>query len=163
MQIDKIIEKVREIVKNADEAPGSIVLATYTKDEFEELRPGEDYDAFKKRERQVAERLAAEGIAGAVVFQEIDSVGFYRYLAAERLPNNEASRSAYAALKYNAGSGRKEKKMKYITRDREAGNSIDEFATMAEAEAAIERYEAEDMEMGTYEPNFYEVAEIEEA
>lgn len=100
MQIDKIIEKVREIAEKAGKAPGSVVLATYTKDEFEELRPGEDYDAFKKLERRVAERLASEGIAGAVTFQEIDSVGFYRYLAAEKLPNNEASRSAYAVLKY---------------------------------------------------------------
>ena len=52
--------------------------------------------------------------------------------------------------------------MKYITRDREAGNIIDEFATMAEAEAAIERYEAEDQAQGIYEPDFYEAAEIEE-
>ncbi len=101
MQIDEIVKKVRNIAEKAGNAPGSVVLATYTKDEFEELRPGEDYDAFKKRERRVAERLAAEGIAGAVAFQEIDSVGFYRYLAAEGLPNNEAARSAYAVLKYS--------------------------------------------------------------
>ena len=52
--------------------------------------------------------------------------------------------------------------MKYITRDREAGNVIDEFATLAEAEAAIEKYEADDKEEGIYEPDFYEVAEIED-
>ena len=52
--------------------------------------------------------------------------------------------------------------MKYVTRDREAGNVIDEFATMAEAEAAIEEYEAEDLKNGVYEPDFYEAAEIED-
>lgn len=112
MQIDEIIKKVREIAEKAGKAPRSVVLATYTKDEFEELRPGEDYDKFKKRERQVAERLSAEGIAESVVFQEIDSVGFYRYLAAEKLQNNEASRSAYAVLKYSGellpSAGKKE-------------------------------------------------------
>lgn len=52
----------------------------------------------------------------------------------------------------------------YITRDSEAGNVIDEFATLEEARAAIERYEAEDKKDGNYEPGFYEIynAETEE-
>ena len=52
--------------------------------------------------------------------------------------------------------------MKIVTRDREAGNIIDEFNTMEEAEAAILAYENEDRRLGIYEPDFYEAAEIED-
>lgn len=50
---------------------------------------------------------------------------------------------------------------KYVTRDREAGNVIDEFNTREEAEAAVLRYEEEDVKFDQFEENFYEVAEIE--
>jgi hypothetical protein len=53
--------------------------------------------------------------------------------------------------------------MKYITRDREAGNVIDEFATREAAQEAIEQYELDDQRQGIYEPDFYEVAAIDEA
>lgn len=48
--------------------------------------------------------------------------------------------------------------MKYIIRDREAGNKIDEVATMEEAEKMIEEFEAEDKADGTYTEDFYEIA-----
>lgn len=48
-------------------------------------------------------------------------------------------------------------KIKYITCDREAGNIIDEFATLSEAEAAIRAYEEEDRANGCYEENFYQI------
>lgn len=47
--------------------------------------------------------------------------------------------------------------MKFYTRDREAGNRIDEFNTREEAESAIAAYEKEDMADGTYTPDFYEI------
>lgn len=47
--------------------------------------------------------------------------------------------------------------MKYIIRDREAGNVIDKFATQEEAELALQEYEEEDKRDGTYEPDFYEI------
>ena len=52
-----------------------------------------------------------------------------------------------------------DRKMTYVTRDREAGNVIDEFDTLKEAEEAIRKYEEEDKTDGTYAPNFYEIAE----
>lgn len=52
--------------------------------------------------------------------------------------------------------------MKYIIRDREAGNFIDEFKTLAEAKNTLEDYEAEDKEDGTYTENFYEIVEVSE-
>ena len=50
---------------------------------------------------------------------------------------------------------------KYVTRDREAGNIIEYFNTKEEAEQAIEEYEKADKAEGIYEPDFYEVAELE--
>lgn len=49
--------------------------------------------------------------------------------------------------------------MKYILRDREAGNAIEEFYTREEAEQALKNYEAEDKREGIYEPDFYEITE----
>ena len=51
--------------------------------------------------------------------------------------------------------------MKYITRDREAGNEIERFATEEEAVIAVGEYEDEDRKNGDYTDGFYEVAEIE--
>lgn len=49
--------------------------------------------------------------------------------------------------------------MRYIVRDREAGNVIDEFETKEAAEMALAKYEEEDKSNGIYEEGFYEVAE----
>ncbi len=49
--------------------------------------------------------------------------------------------------------------MKYVVRDSEAGNVIDEFETKEAAEMAIAKYEAEDKGNGVYKEGFYEVAE----
>lgn len=46
---------------------------------------------------------------------------------------------------------------RYITRDREAGNVIDCFSTLAEARKAIEAYERSDKAEDIYEKNFYEI------
>lgn len=51
---------------------------------------------------------------------------------------------------------------KFITRDREAGNKIEEFATYEEAQAAIAAYEAEDKENGDFTEDFYEIYEEDE-
>jgi len=47
----------------------------------------------------------------------------------------------------------------YIVRDSESGNIIDEFATLDEAQNAIEFYEDEDRDEGSYDENFYEIVE----
>lgn len=44
-----------------------------------------------------------------------------------------------------------------ITRFRETGDKIDEFATYEEAKAAIAAYEAEDKEEGNFTDDFYEI------
>lgn len=51
--------------------------------------------------------------------------------------------------------------MKYIIQDREAGNFIDEFNSLEEAEDMIAQYEREDTLQGCYEPDFYEIVEID--
>ena len=47
--------------------------------------------------------------------------------------------------------------MKYWTRDREAGNKIECFETLEEAQKAIEAYEDQDKNEGTFEEDFYEI------
>ena len=81
------------------ENPGAVIaVATYTAEEFAELRKGENYALFKQQERKFAEALVNAGVpAGRVVFVEIDSVGYYRFIAERKMELGEASRSAYAA------------------------------------------------------------------
>ena len=50
----------------------------------------------------------------------------------------------------------------WATRVRETGDVIDLFPSREEAEARIEEYEEEDRREGTYEPDFYEVARLDE-
>lgn len=52
--------------------------------------------------------------------------------------------------------------MRYITRDREAGNEIDRFETVEEARQAIADYEAIDREDKTYTEDFYEIYDNQE-
>lgn len=46
---------------------------------------------------------------------------------------------------------------RYETRDSIAGNVIDWFDTIEEANEAIQRYEEEDKKDGYFEPDFYEI------
>lgn len=50
----------------------------------------------------------------------------------------------------------------YIIQDSEAGNFIDSFSTLEEAEKVLLQYEEEDRENGTYEEGFYEIVEADE-
>lgn len=53
-------------------------------------------------------------------------------------------------------------KTKYILQDREAGNFIDAFDSLEEAEKALSEYEEEDKKDGNYTPDFYEIEKGEE-
>lgn len=52
--------------------------------------------------------------------------------------------------------------MKYIIRDREAGNIIESFKTLEEAEKKLKKFEEEDKKDGIYIDNFYEITQLEE-
>ena len=45
----------------------------------------------------------------------------------------------------------------YEIRDREAGNLVDSFHSMEEAEICLKRYEADDKADGNFVENFYEI------
>lgn len=47
----------------------------------------------------------------------------------------------------------------FYIQDREAGNKIDSFNTLSEAQKALAMYEEVDKADGTYTPNFYEIVE----
>ena len=51
---------------------------------------------------------------------------------------------------------------KYIIRDREAGNVIEEASSYYEATEIIDRYESEDKEEGIYTIDFYEIIKRED-
>ncbi|MBR1935656.1 MAG: hypothetical protein IJ835_06360 [Muribaculaceae bacterium] len=51
--------------------------------------------------------------------------------------------------------------MKFTVECRENGIVIDEFDYLDQAREALEKYEAEDIEDGTYEPNFYSIGTTE--
>lgn len=51
-------------------------------------------------------------------------------------------------------------KANYVIRDREAGNVIDKFNTLEDAQIELARYEENDKMDGIYEPDFYEIVEL---
>ena len=110
MSILSDAEQQAEIVERmAQEHPdAALVLATYTREEFEELRPEENYDRFKMGERMFLEMLMPE-VAARVIFQEIDSAGFYRYLARSGMSNDESGRAAYATFLHTQEKKKEEK------------------------------------------------------
>lgn len=50
---------------------------------------------------------------------------------------------------------------KYLIQDRQAGNIIDEFDNKEAAQKALELYKEDDKRNGDYEPDFYEIKEVE--
>ena len=56
----------------------------------------------------------------------------------------------------------REKKMKYIIQVREDERVLEEFATEEEAFETLMDYERQDRYQGCYEPDFYEIVEVEE-
>lgn len=69
------------------------------------------------------------------------------------------------ALHYETGENYKfdyikeNRSMKVYTADKETGTFIDEFESIEEAKAAIEKYERADKADGTYEEDFYDVVD----
>ncbi|MCP3967817.1 MAG: hypothetical protein GY750_15400 [Lentisphaerae bacterium] len=55
-----------------------------------------------------------------------------------------------------------DKKMffRYLIRERECKQVIEKFATLEEAEAALEQYEKEDKEGRVFSANYYEIVEL---
>lgn len=99
LNLKEIFRILKEIDTQTEGDQQGIVIATYTKDEFDELKPGEDYELFKLIERYVIEDLASAGIDN-VFFQQIDSVAYYKFLAENNLEHNQASISHFANITY---------------------------------------------------------------
>lgn len=94
--VEKQIQAAMDLLGQKEN--GQVVIATYDRDEFAELRRGEDYDAYKKQERAFAEGLAARGLLGRIKFQPITAEGYYHWLAGHPdVQPGEAARAVYAA------------------------------------------------------------------
>ena len=62
----------------------------------------------------------------------------------------------------NEGTLKEVNKMsKFIIQDKEAGNYIDSFTTLKEAQQALREYETQDKAEGIYTPNFYGIIEAD--
>ena len=99
MNLSIIEQQVAFVKRMVAENPGAVLaIATYTAEEFAELRKGEDYNEFKRSEREFAEALCRAGVPPHnISFVEIDSAGYYRFIAERKMKLGESSRSAYAA------------------------------------------------------------------
>jgi hypothetical protein len=49
---------------------------------------------------------------------------------------------------------------KYVIQDKEAGNIIDKFSSLKDAEKELNEFEKSDLEDGNFEPDFYEIQEV---
>lgn len=99
LHIEAILKFIRETNEKEGREQQGIVIATYTQEEFAELKPGEDYELFKLTERYVAEDLVNLGIDN-VNFQEVDSIAYYKFIAEHNLPNDQASISFFANCEF---------------------------------------------------------------
>jgi hypothetical protein len=103
-KINATILQIQNVLAEADKASNGecqgIVIADYTREEFKELKPGEDWFEFAAIQTAVAERLKELGIADRVILHPVDSVKYYRFLAENKLENTPASISYFAAVDY---------------------------------------------------------------
>ena len=112
-KIKAAIQQIRKVLAEADKASGGkcagIVVADYTKEEFAELKPGEDWLEFAEIQTMVAEKLKELGIANRVILHPVDSVKYYRFFAENELENNQASVSYFAVVDYQKSQENKDK------------------------------------------------------
>lgn len=104
-KVNASIRQIRKVLAEADKAATGgecrqVVIADYSREEFEELKPGEDWLEFAEIQTLVAERIKELGLADRVVLHPVDSVKYYRFLAEKNLENNPASISYFAAVDY---------------------------------------------------------------
>lgn len=99
LNMKEILQILKETDRKIEGDRSGVVIATYTAEEFAELKPGEDYELFKLVERYVIEDLAAKGIKN-VFFQQVDSVEYYKFIAEQNLENNPASIAYFANITY---------------------------------------------------------------
>ena len=97
------IKAILDLVKQ-EGAPDKIVLATYNREEYAELHRNPNdmsYEDHQELVKAISEALVDFNISDRVVFQEIDSVEYYRWLAKRGLTDSDASRATFASAKYD--------------------------------------------------------------
>ena len=96
--------------------------------------------------------------------QESDDLTIYKGTAdelreqAELMMKHAGSNAGGAHARKSARSIMEVIGDQYRTQDREAGNAIDSFAFLRDAQKAIEQYETDDKDDEDYTPDFYEIA-----
>lgn len=99
-QVEFVKKKLRELDAQTGGECQGLIIADYTKEEFEKIRPDDDWSGYIEQRFLFTCMLQRENIAEKVIFQQIDFDGFSAYCAKNGLDNNEASRGLYAVQKY---------------------------------------------------------------
>ena len=103
---EKVAAEIEKILRS-EGAPDAIVIASYaSREDYAELNrdPSEmSYDEHMQTVKLIAERLAAAKLANRVIFQDIESGEYWRWLAKNNLPDNRSVRGLFADLKYHGG------------------------------------------------------------
>ena len=80
---------------------GAIVLADYTEESFRSIRPDEDWHTYLSQRQKLMLKLRGSKYRDRVRHMPIDDAeDFFSWLRINGMENNEASRSTYAALRY---------------------------------------------------------------
>ena len=99
-QVEFVKTKLSELDAQTGGECKGLIIADYTKDEFEKIRPEDDWSGYIEQRFLFTCMLQRENIGERVIFQQIDFDGFSAYCKKHQYDNNEATRCAYAVHKY---------------------------------------------------------------
>ncbi len=102
-QVEFVKNKLRELDKQTGGECHGLIIADYTKEDFEKIRPNDDWSGYIEQRFLFTSILQREGIEANVIFQQIDFEGFVKFCEENKLENGEHSRGLYAAHKYGKG------------------------------------------------------------
>lgn len=108
-QVEFVKNKLRELDKQTGGECQGLIIADYTKEEFEKIRPDDDWSGYIEQRFLFTSLLQREGIEANVIFQQIDFDGFTTFCADQNIGNTEASRGSYAVFKYGKENSYDEK------------------------------------------------------
>jgi hypothetical protein len=97
-QAEFVKSKLREM-KDEGNCQG-VILADYTREEYEKILPGENWDEYVETQFLFMHYLNEAGIGQEVQFQHIDYDGLMEFCAEKGIKNDAATRSWYAVVKY---------------------------------------------------------------
>lgn len=90
---------IKEISRKMGGKPQKVAIATYSEEDFAEIRKGESFEDFSEQEEFFREFLEMEDLLGFVYFLPVDAVEYFQFLALENIPDNQKARAAFVGFK----------------------------------------------------------------